>query len=171
MGQLLNSEVPLPFRWTAGVLLAPEQGEVLGYTTNPTVPQLEISDTLINTGRTAAKISYQLQALVDGCPSPARTVIVQVDPQARIEARISESIVCSDTPFSISLLPQSWGFSPMQVKWSAELLLGQVTGLDLGGPFQVTALSLFPRFLPTEELFPLGLDIPFSCLSRLRRDS
>jgi gliding motility-associated-like protein len=161
VGQLLNSEVPLPFWWTARVLLAPEQGEVLGYTTNPTVPQFELSDTLINTGRTAAKISYQLQALVDGCPSPARTEIVQVDPQARIEARISESIVCSDTPFSISLLPQSWGASPMQVQWSAELLLGQVTGLDQGGPFQVTALSPISQILANRGTVPARVRYTF----------
>ena len=161
VGQLIHSEVPLPFRWTARVLLAPEQGEVLGYTTNPTVPQLEISDTLINTGSTPAKISYQLQALVDGCPSPARTVIVQVDPLARIEARISESIVCSDTPFSISLLPQSWGASPMQVQWSAELLFGQVTGLVQGGPFPLPGLSPITKTLTNRGTVPARVRYTF----------
>jgi gliding motility-associated-like protein len=161
VGQLLHSEDPLPFRWTARVLLAPEQGEVLGYTTNPTVPQLELSDTLINTGSTPAKISYQLQALVDDCPSPARTVVVQVDPLARIEASLSESILCSGTSYSISLLPQSWGASPMQVQWSAEVIFGQVTGLVQGGPFPLVGLSLINQTLTNRGAVPARVRYTF----------
>jgi hypothetical protein len=127
--QLADTEDSLPFLWTAQVLLAPEEGEILGYSANPTTPQLGILDTLVNTGKTLAKVSYQLQAEVNGCPSPIRLVEVQVDPIARIEARSSESLLCSGTPFSISLLPKSWGTSPMQIWWSAEVLFGQVTGL------------------------------------------
>jgi gliding motility-associated-like protein len=137
-----NSEVPLPIRWTAELLQAPEDGEVLGYTSSPTVPQIKISDSLVNTGKTVAKVSYQLQALINGCLRPAGTVEVQVNPLARIETSLSDSILCSGTPFSISLLPQSWGTSPMQVRWSAELLSGQVS--ELGEGRQLTLPTLTP---------------------------
>ncbi len=138
---LANSEVLVPFRWTARVLLAPEDGGLLGYTSNSITPLLEIKDTLINTGKTLAKVSYQLQALVNGCLLPARTVEVEVDPIPRIEASVSDSLLCSGTSFSISLLPKSWGSSPMQVRWSAELISGQVIGLEQGEPSPLAALS------------------------------
>lgn len=109
---LADSEVSLPIRWTARVLLAPEGGELLGYTSNPLNPLLEIRDTLINTGRTLAKVSYQLQALINGCLLPTRTAEVQVNPIPRMEATVSDSLICSGTPFSISLIPKSWGASP-----------------------------------------------------------
>jgi hypothetical protein len=122
-----NSEDPLPIRWATQVMQATEGGELQGYTSNPLTPLLEITDTLVNTGKTLAKVSYQLQALINGCLRPAGTVEVLVNPLARIEASLSDSILCSGTPFSISLLPQSWGTSPMQVRWSAEVLSGQVS--------------------------------------------
>ena len=140
--QLAHLEDPLPIRWTAELLQAPEEGEVIGYTSNPTVPQFKISDSLVNTGKTVAKVFYQLHALINGCLLPAHTVEVQVNPLARIETSLSDSILCSGTPFSISLLPQSWGTSPMQLRWSATLLSGQVSELGEGG--QLTLPTLTP---------------------------
>ena len=128
-----HSEGTLPILWTAELLLAPEDGELLGYTSNPTVSQFKISDSLINTGKTLAKVSYQLQALINGCIRPTGMVEVEVNPLARIEASLSDNILCSGTPFSISLLPQSWGASSIQVRWSAAQLSGQVSGLSEGG--------------------------------------
>ena len=139
--QLAHSEGPLPFRWTTQVLQTPEEGEVVGYTSNSTVPLLEISDSLINTGKTVAKVSYQLQALIDGCIRPVDTVDVLVNPLARIEPSLSDSILCSGTPFSISLIPQSWGTTSMQVRWSAEVLSGQVSGIGERGKLTLPALA------------------------------
>jgi len=85
--QLTQVEGPLPIRWTAELLQAPEAGEVIGYTSSPSIPQFKISDSLVNTGKTVAKVSYQLQALINGCLRPAGTVTVQVNPQARIADR------------------------------------------------------------------------------------
>ncbi|MDA1269583.1 MAG: hypothetical protein O2829_10960, partial [Bacteroidetes bacterium] len=156
-----HSEDPLPIRWTAGLLQAPEDGEVLGYTSSLTVPQFKISDTLVNTGKTLAKVSYQLQALINGCPSPARTVEVQVDPIPRIEASLSESLLCSGTPFSISFLPKSWGESPMQLRWSAEVLAGQVIGLVQGEPIPLAVLSPITQTLANRGTGPARIRYTF----------
>ena len=139
--QLAHLEGPLPMLWTTQVLQAPKEGEILGFTSSLTNSQFNISDSLVNTGSTLAKVSYQLQALVNGCLRPAGTVEVQVNPQARIEASLSDSILCSGSPFSISLLPQSWGAVPMQVTWSATLLSGQVSDLVGGGELTLPALA------------------------------
>jgi gliding motility-associated-like protein len=133
--QLLNTEVVYPFRWTARVLLPPDNGEVLGYSTNPSVPRLGIFDTLINTGTSVAKVEYRIQPRNGTCTLPTRLVEVLVDPLPRVEAEASQLLVCSGTPFFISFLPKSWGTSPMQLRWTAELLSGQATGLTEGtGP-------------------------------------
>jgi hypothetical protein len=130
--QLLNSEVLVPFRWTARVLLPPDDGEVLGYSANPSVPRLGIFDSLINTGTSVAKVEYRVQAIVGDCMLPARLVEVLVDPLPRVEAKASQQLVCSGVPFSISFLPKSWGTRPMQLRWTAELLSGQATGFNDG---------------------------------------
>jgi large repetitive protein len=159
--RLADSKVPLPIRWTAQVLLAPEGGELLGYTSNPLTSLLEITDTLINTGNTLAKVSYQLQALVNGCLLPARTVEVQVNPIPRIEATVSDSLICSGTPFSISLLPKSWGASPMQLRWSATLLSGQVIGLEQGNPSPQAVLSPITQTLVNQGTGPARIRYTF----------
>ena len=158
---LADSKVPLPIRWTAQVLLAPEGGELLGYTSNPLTSLLEITDTLINTGRTLAKVSYQLQALVNGCLLPARTVEVQVNPIPRIEATVSDSLICSGTPFSISLLPKSWGASPMELRWSAALLSGQVIGLEQGNPSPLSVLYPITQTLANRGTGPARIRYTF----------
>jgi gliding motility-associated-like protein len=158
---LADSEVSLPIRWTARVLLAPEGGELQGYTNNPITPLLLITDTLINTGRTQAKVSYQLQALINGCLRPAGTVEVQVDPIPRLEATISNSLVCSGTPFSIALLPKSWGASPMQLRWSATLFSGQVIGLEQGNPSPQAVLSPITQTLANRGTGPARIRYTF----------
>ncbi len=130
--QLLNTEVVYPFLWTARVLLPPDNGEVLGYSTNPSVPELGIFDTLINTGTSVAKVEYRIQPRNGTCMLPTRLVEVLVDPLPRVEAEASQQLVCSGTPFFISFLPKSRGTSPMQLRWTAELLSGQATGLTEG---------------------------------------
>jgi gliding motility-associated-like protein len=130
--QLLNTEVVYPFLWIARVLLPPDNGEVLGYSTNPTVPGLGIFDTLINTGTSVAKIEYRVQPMNGTCMLPARLVEVLVDPLPRVDAKASQQLVCSGVPFSISFFPKSWGTRPMQLRWTAELLSGQATGLTEG---------------------------------------
>ena len=133
--QLLNSEGLVPFNWTVRVLLPPDDGEVLGYSANPSVPRLGIFDTLINTGTSVAKVEYRIQPMNGTCMLPARLVEVLVDPIPRVEAEASQQLVCSGVPFSISFLPKSWGTRPMQLRWTAELLSGQATGLTEGtGP-------------------------------------
>jgi len=159
--QLANLEGPLPIRWTARVLLAPEDGELLGYTSNPITSPLEIRDTLINTGRTLAKVSYQLQALVNGCLLPTRRVEVQVNPIPRMEATVSDSLLCSGTPFSIALLPKSWGVSPMQLRWSATLLSGQVIGLEQGNPSPQAVLSPITQTLVNRGIVPARIRYTF----------
>ena len=159
--QLAHSEGPLPIRWTTQVLQAPDEGEVLGHTTIPIISQFKISDTLVNTGKTLAKVSYQLQALVNGCIRPAGTVEVGVNPQARIEASLSDSILCSGTPFSISLLPQSWGAVPMQVRWSAALLSGQVSDLVKGGQLTLPALAPISQNLTNRGTDPARVRYTF----------
>ena len=156
-----DSKVPLPISWTARILLAPEGGELLGYSINPTTSLLEITDTLINTGRTLAKVSYQLQALANGCLLPARIVEVQVNPQARIEATVSDSLLCSGTPFSISLLPKSWGASPLQLRWSATLLSGQVIGLVQDNPFPQALISSITQTLVNRGTVPARIRYTF----------
>ena len=158
---LADSKVLVPIRWTAQVLLAPEDGELLGYTSNTLTPLLEITDTLINTGKTLAKVSYQLQALANGCLLPARIVEVQVNPQARIEVTVSDSLLCSGTPFSISLLPKSWGTSPMQLRWSATLLSGQVIGLVQGEPSPLAELSFITQTLANRGTGPARIRYTF----------
>ena len=158
---LADSEVSLPIRWTARVLLAPEDGELLGYTSNPLTPLLEITDTLINTGKTLAKVSYQLQALINGCLLPARRVDVQVNPIPRIEATVSESLLCSGTPFSISILPKSWGASPMQLRWSATLLSGQVIGLEQDNPSPLALISSINQTLVNRGTGPAHIRYTF----------
>jgi gliding motility-associated-like protein len=130
--QLLNTEVLVPFRWTARVLLPPDDGAVLGYSANPTVPRLGIFDTLVNTGTSVAKVEYRVQAIVGDCMLPTQVVEVLVDPLPRVDAKASQQLVCSGIPFSISFLPKSWGTSPMQLRWTAELLSGQATGFNDG---------------------------------------
>ncbi len=159
--QLAHLEGPLPISWTTQVLQAPEEGEVLGYTTIPIVSQFKISDTLVNTGKSLAKVSYQLQALVNGCFRPAGTVEVHVNPLARIEASLSDSILCSGTPFSISLLPQSWGAGTMQVRWSAALLSGQVLDLVEGGQLTLPALAPIPQSLANRGTDPARVRYTF----------
>jgi gliding motility-associated-like protein len=139
--QILNTEVSLPFRWTARVLLPPDDGEVLGYSANPTVPRLGIFDTLINTGTSVAKVEYGVQAIVGDCMLPSQLVEVLVDPLPRVEANASERAVCSGTPFSISFLPKSWGSSPMQLRWTAVVLFGQATGLEKEGTSSLNPLN------------------------------
>jgi gliding motility-associated-like protein len=158
---LADSKVLVPIRWTAQVLLAPEGGELLGYTSNPLTSLLEITDTLINTGRTLAKVSYQLQALINGCLLPARTVEVQVNPVPRIEATVSDSLICSGTPFSISLLPKSWGASPMQLRRTATLLSGQVIGLEQGNPSPQAVLSSITQTLVNRGTGPARIRYTF----------
>ena len=158
---LADSKVPLPIRWTAQVLLAPEGGELLGHTSNPLTSLLEITDTLINTGRTLAKVSYQLQALANGCLLPARIVEVQVNPQARIEVTVSDSLLCSGSPFSISLLPKSWGTNPMELRWSATLLSGQVIGLVQGEPSPLAELSSITQTLVNRGIGPARIRYTF----------
>jgi gliding motility-associated-like protein len=159
--QLAHSEGPLPILWTAELLLAPEDGVVLGYTSNSTVPLQEISDSLINTGKTVAKVSYQLQALIGGCIRPADPVEVLVNPLARIEASLSDSILCSGTPFAISLFPQSWGTSPMQVRWSAEVLSGQVTDFEEEGLLTDPSLDSISLTLANRGTEPARLRYTF----------
>jgi gliding motility-associated-like protein len=130
--QLLNAEVLAPFRWTARVLLPPDDGAVLGYSANPTVPRLGIFDTLVNTGTSVAKVEYWVQAIVGDCMLPTQVVEVLVDPLPRVDAKASQQLVCSGTPFSISFLSKSWGTSPMQLRWTAEVLSGQATGFNDG---------------------------------------
>ena len=158
---LADSEVLVPIRWTAQVLLAPEGGELLGHSSNPITPLLEITDTLINTGRTLAKVSYQLQALANGCLLPARRVEVQVNPIPRIEATVSDSLICSGTPFSISFLPKSWGASPMELRWSATLLSGQVIGLEQGNPSPQAVLSPITQTLANRGTGPARIRYTF----------
>jgi gliding motility-associated-like protein len=159
--QLAHSEGPLPFLWTSQVLQTPEEGEVIGFTSNPTVPQFKISDSLVNTGNTVAKVSYQLQALIGGCIRPADTVEVLVNPLAKIEASLSDSILCSGTPFAISLFPQSWGTSPMQLRLSAEVLSGQATGLGEGEQSALTALSPINQTLVNRGTGPARIRYTF----------
>ena len=159
--QLPHLEDPLPIRWTAELLQAPEEGEVIGYTSNPTVPQFKISDTLVNTGKTLAKVSYQLQALINGCLRPAGTVEVLVNPIARIEASLSDSLLCSGSPFSISLLPQSWGDSSLQVRWSATLLSGQVSDLVEGGELTLPTLTPISQTLVNRGTSPARVRYTF----------
>jgi gliding motility-associated-like protein len=159
--QLAHLEGPLPIRWTTQVLQAPDEGEVLGITTIPTISQFKISDTLVNTGKTLAKVSYQLQALVNGCIRPAGSVEVQVNPLARIEASLSDSILCSGTPFSISLLSQSWGAVPMQVRWSAAMLSGQVSDLVEGGQLTLPALAPISQNLTNRGTDPARVRYTF----------
>jgi gliding motility-associated-like protein len=130
--QLLNTEVLVPFRWTARVLLPPDDGAVLGYSANPTVPRLGIFDTLVNTGTSVAKVEYRVQAIVGDCMLPTQVVEVLVDPLPRVDAKASQQLVCSGIPFSISFLPKSWGTRPMQLRWTAEVLSGQATGFNDG---------------------------------------
>ena len=158
---LADSKVLVPIRWTAQVLLAPEGGELLGYTSNTLTPLLEITDTLINTGKTLAKVSYQLQALINGCLLPARTVEVQVNPIPKIEATVSDSLICSGTPFSIALLPKSWGASPMQLRWSATLIFGQVIGLVQGEPSPLAELSSITQTLVNRGTGPARIRFTF----------
>ena len=158
---LADSKVLVPIRWTAQVLLAPEGGELLGYTSHPLTPLLEITDTLINTGKTLAKVSYQLQALINGCLLPARRVEVQVNPIPRIEATVSDSLICSGTPFSIALLPKSWGASPMELRWSATLLSGQVIGLEQGNPSPQAVLSPITQTLANRGTGPARIRYTF----------
>ena len=139
--KLAHLEGPLPFLWAAQVLETPEEGEVSGYTSGSRIPQIKISDSLVNTGKTVAKVSYQLQALINGCLRPAGTVTLQVNPKARIEASLSDNLICSGYPFSISLFPQSWGTSPMQVRWSVELLTGQITDFEENGLLTLSSLD------------------------------
>ena len=139
--QILNAEASLPFRWTARVLLAPEDGEVLGYSANPSVPRLGIFDTLINTGTAVAKVEYLVQPFHGTCLLPSQLVEVLVDPLPRVEAKASQQLVCPGTPFSISFLPKSWGTRPMQLRWTAEILSGQATGLEKEGTSSLSPLS------------------------------
>jgi gliding motility-associated-like protein len=139
--QLLNTEVSLPFLWTSRVLLPPNDGEVLGYSANPTVPRLGIFDTLVNTGTSVAKVEYRVQAMNGTCMLPARLVEVLVDPLPRVDAKASQQLVCSGTPFSISFLPKSWGTRPMQLRWTAEVLSGQAAGLEKEGITSLSPLS------------------------------
>ena len=158
---LADSKVLVPIHWNARVLLAPEDGELLGYTSHPLTPLLEITDTLINPGRTLAKVSYQLQALINGCLLPTRTVEVQVNPIPKIEATVSDSLICSGTPFSIALLPKSWGASPMQLRWTATLLSGQVIGLEQGNPSPLAVLSSITQTLVNRGTGPARIRYTF----------
>jgi gliding motility-associated-like protein len=79
---------------------------------------------------------------------PARLVEVLVDPLPRVDAKVSQQLVCSGTTFSISFLPKSWGTSPMLVRWVAEVLSGQATGIGAG--------SLSPLASVSETLINLG---------------
>ena len=139
--QLLNSEVSLPFLWTSRVLLSPDDGEVLGYSANPTVPRLGILDTLVNTGSTVAKVEYRIQAIAGECMLPTRLVEVVVEPLPQVATNPSQQVVCSGIPFSISILPKSWGTSPMQLRWTGEVLSGQVTDLEEAGRSSLIPLS------------------------------
>jgi hypothetical protein len=139
--QLLNSEVSLPFLWTARVLLPSEDGEVLGFSANPTVPRMGIKDTIVNTGTSVAKVEYRIQAMNGTCMLPTHLVEVLVDPLPRVAAKASQQLVCSGVPISISLLAKSWGTSPMQVRWTSEVLSGQVLGLEEEGLSSVSPLS------------------------------
>ena len=139
--QLLNTEVLVPFRWTARLLLPPDDGEVLGYSANPTTPRMGIFDTLVNSGTSVAKVEYRAQAMNGKCMLPDRLVEVLVDPLPRVDAKASQQVVCSETPFSISFLPKSWGTNPMQLRWTAEVLSGQVTGLVELGLSSLSSLS------------------------------
>jgi gliding motility-associated-like protein len=138
---LSQTEILLPFRWTARVLLPPDDGEVLGFSANLTVPRMGITDTLVNTGSTVAKVEYRIQAIAGGCMLPTRLVEVLVDPLPRVDAKASQQVVCSGTPFSISFLPKSWGTSPMQLRWTAEALSGQALGLEKEGLSSLSSLS------------------------------
>jgi gliding motility-associated-like protein len=142
--QLLNTEVSLPFLWTSRVLLPPDVGEVLGYSANPSIPRLGIFDTLVNSGTSVAKVEYRIQPMNGTCTLPTRLVEVLVDPLPRVQANSSERLVCSGTPFSISFLPKSWGTRPMQLRWTAEVLSGQATGLKEEG---INPLSPFSQTL------------------------
>jgi gliding motility-associated-like protein len=139
--QLLNTVVSLPIFWTARVLLPPDDGEVLGYSANPSVPELGIFDTLINTGTSVAKVEYRIQPMNGTCMLPVRMVEVLVDPQPRVEAEASQQLVCSGVPFFISFLPKSWGTRPMQLRWTAEVLYGQAAGLEKGGRNPLSPLN------------------------------
>jgi gliding motility-associated-like protein len=114
---------------------------VLGYSTNSSVPELGIFDTLINTGTSVAKVEYRIQPRNGTCMLPTRLVEVLVDPLPRVEAEASQQLVCSGSPFSIFFLPKSWGTSPMQLRWTAELLSGQVTSLEDEGIISLNPLS------------------------------
>jgi gliding motility-associated-like protein len=138
--QLLNSEVFLTFRWTARVLQEPEEGKLQGYSSNPTAPLLGIRDTLVNTGTSVAKVEYRVQPIVGDCMLPSQLVEVLVDPLPRVVAKASQQLVCSGVPFSISLVAESWGNSPMQLRWTSEVLSGQVLGLEEQGLLAVSPL-------------------------------
>jgi gliding motility-associated-like protein len=117
---------------------------VLGYSVNPSVPRLGIFDSLINTGTSVAKLEYRIQPMNGTCMLPARLVEVLVDPLPRVEAKASQQLVCSGVPFSISFFPKSWGTRPMQLRWTAEVLSGQASGLEKEG---INPLSPFSQTL------------------------
>jgi len=139
--QLAHTEIQVAFSWTARVLQEPEEGELLGYSSNPIASILGITDTLVNTGTSVAKLEYRIQPRNGICMLPARLVEALVDPLPRVEAEASQQLVCSGTPFSISFLPKSWGTSPMQVRWTAEVLTWQITGLEKQGLSALSPLS------------------------------
>jgi|GEM_PF-1336627 len=143
----LDTLVP-PIRWTARLLLSPEAGDLLGYTSSSSGSELGIFDTLINTGTTVGRVEYLIQPVHGRCVLPTRLAEVLVDPIPRIEVKASQQVVCSGIPFSISLLPKSWGASPLQVRWVAEVLSGQATGIGAG--------SLSPLASVSETLINLG---------------
>jgi hypothetical protein len=130
--QLAHTEDSVPFSWTARVLQEPEEGELRGFSSNPIAPLLGIADTLINTGTTVARVEYRVQAKVGDCMLPPQAITVLVDPLPRIALRASKSVICSGDSFSISPLPKNLGTSPMQLRWTAELLSGQATGFTDG---------------------------------------
>jgi len=142
--QLAHTEIQVAFSWTARVLQEPEEGELLGYSSNPIASILGITDTLVNTGTSVAKLEYQVQARVGDCVLPTRLITVFLDPIPRIALKADQPVICSGDSFSISLFPKSWGTSPMQVKWTAEVLTGQITGLEKRG---LSALSLLSQTL------------------------
>jgi hypothetical protein len=72
---------------------------------------------------------------------PSQLIEVLVDPLPRVVAKASQQLVCSGVPFSISLVAKSWGTSPMQVRWTSEVLSGQVLGLEEEGLLAVSPLS------------------------------